>query len=175
MNKTQRRIRWMTTAAVGLAMTLAGAAVIVAQDTPNQGRPSARGGGPGVGRGGPLGGGPMGQNGFMPLVPNLTDAQGVQMKSIAERHRAQVEPLMEQLRTARLSLEDAIVTSPVDDATIRLRSAEVANAEADLAVARAHAYADVVAILTPEQVKQLQTRRDRVRQRRQDGPPAGRR
>lgn len=174
MDKTQLIIRWLTAGAVGVIMIVAGAAITVAQDNPTQGPPPGRFGGPGGGRGGPFGGGPMGPGALLPRVPNVTDAQRDQLKSIADSHKAELQPLMEQLRTAQIALEDAIVASPVDEATIRLKSAEVANAEADMAVARAHVNAEVMAVLTPEQVKELQTRRDQMRQRRQNGPPARR-
>jgi Spy/CpxP family protein refolding chaperone len=107
-------------------------------------------------------------------VPDLTDAQREQIRAIADRHQAEMRPLLEKLRTAQVALEDAIVTNPTDEATIRLRSADVASAEADLAVVRGQVYAEVVALLTPEQQQKLQQQRQQMKQRRADGPRARR-
>jgi Spy/CpxP family protein refolding chaperone len=106
----------------------------------------------------------------MPRVRDLTDAQREQTKAIADRHQPEIQPVMEQLRTAQAALDEAIVSNPSDEATIRLKSADVAAAEAELAVIRARIYSEVLTVLTPEQQQQLQEQRSRMRERLQSGP-----
>ena len=120
-----------------------------------QGGPGGRFGGPG-GRGGP--GGPMGALG--PLGPimrqvNLTDAQREQVRSIVESHRDEMQALGERARPAHEALQAAINSGTFDEGTIRARYAEVANVEADVAVAQARVYSEVFQILTPEQQAQV--------------------
>ena len=176
MITSQKNFRWVAGAAAAIALTVVGVAAM-RQAGPNQAPPSGQARpprpGPGGGRGfgAPFGGGPLG-GGLMPRVPDLTDAQRDQMRAIAERHQADIRPLMETLRAAQIALEDAIVANPTDEATIRLKSADVAFAEADFAVARAQVYAEVAALLTPEQLQKLQAQREQMRQRRTNGPPA---
>src|SRR5437867_3643273 len=54
-----------------------------------------RGGGPGIGRGGP--GGPMAMAGIDPR--DLTDAQREQIKAIRERHAADMKPVMDRVQS----------------------------------------------------------------------------
>ena len=180
LNTSQVIIRWVAGTAAAMVLTAAGATAIRAQADPNQTPPSGQARpprpGPGGGRGfgGPFGGGSL-DGPLMPRVPDLTDAQRDQMKAIADRHQADIRPLMDTLGEAQMALEDAIVANPSDEATVRLKSADVASAEADLAVARAQVYAEVVALLTPEQQQRLQEQREQMKQRRANGPPARRR
>jgi Spy/CpxP family protein refolding chaperone len=175
-NMTSRRIiQWVAGSTAAVALTAIGVATIRAQSGQTHGPPAQtdqRRPGGGRGFGGPFGGGPGGP--LIPRVPDLTDAQREQIRAIADRHQAEMRPLLEKLRTAQVALEDAIVTNPTDEATIRLRSADVASAEADLAVVRGQVYAEVVALLTPEQQQKLQQQRQQMKQRRADGPRARR-
>jgi protein CpxP len=114
-----------------------------------------------MGRGGP--GGPFGD--MMLGRLDLTDAQREQIRTIVEARRAATDPLTERARTAREALQDAIETQPVDAATIRARSAELAAVEADLAVARAELHAEIVGVLTSEQQTELAQIREERDQR----------
>jgi len=90
----------------------------------------------------------------------LTDAQRDQIKTIAASHKDEWKALGDRARTAHEALNDAVTADSIDEALIRQKSADVAAVDADLAVARAHAHADVFQILTAEQkaqVKQMQT------------------
>ncbi len=162
---------------VALALAAGAAGFAAAQDGGGNsgGRHSMRDGGPGgpggargfMGRGGP--GGPLGGFMFGPL--DLTDAQEEQVKTILETRRAASEPLLERAQSARTALHEAIETQPVDEATIRARSAELASVEADLAVARAQVQAEIVGLLTDEQKAELaemrEDRADRMEDRRE--------
>jgi len=116
---------------------------------------------PFIGRGGPGGQsrpGRIGPMGFLPPLGGrlqLTDAQRQQVKAIADSHRDEWKALADRARPAHDALRAAITADTIDESLIRQTSAEVAAVEADMAVARAHAYAEVVQILTPDQKKTL--------------------
>jgi protein CpxP len=101
--------------------------------------------------------------GMLPMLGrqiDLTDAQKDQIKAIADSHKADWQALAERARTAHAALNAAVMADTVDEALIRQKSAEVAAVDADLAVARARAHAEVSQLLTPEQKAQLKARRD---------------
>jgi len=171
MKTSRKMLIWITGAGAVFALTAIGIATIRAQadqgqggNSPVQAGPRRPGPGGGRGFGGPFGGGPF-AGPLMPRVRDLTDAQREQMKAIADRHQPEIQPVMEQLRTAQAALDEAIVSNPTDEATIRLKSADVAAAEAELAVIRARIYSEVLTVLTPEQEQ-----RSRMRERLQSGP-----
>ena len=133
------------------------------QDPNSQPRPF-RGRGPG-GPGGPDGpGGFRGPGGPMGMLPRLgreielTDAQRDQIKAIAESHKDEWNALANRARTAHIALNDAVTVDPINDALIRQKSSEASAVDADMAVARARAYAEVFQILTAEQKKKLEVR-----------------
>jgi len=143
---------------------------------PGQGGPG-RFGGPG-GPGGPgRFGGPGGPMGMLPPLPpqlGLSDAQRDQVKAIAGSHKDEWKALADRGRTAHEALDGVITADVVDDGMIRQKSAETAAVEADMAVARAHAYAEVLQILTADQKAQLKTMQAQMK-KRMGGQNAGRR
>jgi Spy/CpxP family protein refolding chaperone len=162
MTSTVKRITLGTVAGL-LALGLGAGAYVHAQDQNTQ-RPERpfNGGHGGPGRmGGP--GGPMAMLPMLGRVINLTDAQKDQIKAIAEAHKDEWKAIFDRERTAREALNAAITAETVNDTLIRQKSAEVAAVEADAAVARAHAHAEVVQILTAEQQAQLKDLQTRVR------------
>ena len=169
MNATFTRIALGTAAAL-LALGPGAGVFVHAQDqNTNQPPRSFMGrGGPGGRFGGP--GGPGGPMGMLPMLGrelNLTDAQRDQIKAIADSHKTEWQALAQRERTARMALNDAITADAVDEAAIRQKSSEVAAVEADLAVARAHAHAEVLQVLSPAQKTTLQEMKQRHLQRRQ--------
>ena len=86
----------------------------------------------------------------------LTDAQQTQIKSIAESHKADMQAVMKQVGDARRTLLTAQVTGQTDD-QIRQVSGQVAQAEANAAVAEAHIIAEVMQVLTADQQAQVKT------------------
>jgi periplasmic protein CpxP/Spy len=139
--------------------------------------PGRRGGGPGAGAfSGPLGGGRG--LGLGAADVDLSDAQRQQIRSILGQARESNRPLADRLRDAQRALRTATMAAPVDENQIRAASAALAGVQADLAVARARAQSDVMAVLTPDQqakvtearqrrMQRLEQRRERVEQRRQ--------
>jgi Spy/CpxP family protein refolding chaperone len=99
----------------------------------------------------------------------MTEVQKDQIKNIAAGHRDEWKALGDRARSAHQALQQAVTADTVDETLIRQRSAEVAAVEADTAVARARAYAEVFQILTAEQkakARELRTRmQDRLKER----------
>jgi len=157
---TRQRIALAAGAAL-LAVAATGAGLYAAVQNTNPGpAPFMRGwtGGPG-GRGGF--GGPMGLLAMFGRQLNLTDPQKEQIKNIAASHRDEWKALADRERTARQALNQAMTAESVDEGLIRARSAEVAAVQADVAVARARAHAEVFKILTPEQKAKVQEMRSK--------------
>ena len=158
-------------ATVALMLGLGAGVFALAQNT-NQGPPPFMG--RGMGRGGPGGGGPMGMLPMLGPQLGLSDAQKDQIKTIAASHQDEWKSLGDRARTAHEALMAAVTADTVDESLIRQRSAAVAAVDADLAVARAHAHAEVFQILTPDQkakARALQTEmQGRMKQR---GPGRG--
>ena len=146
--------------ATGVLVLGVGAGVYAtAQNTNQDPRPFSRGGR----MGGP--GGPMGMLPMLARELNLTDAQKAQIKTIADSHRDEWKALGDRARTAHEALQQAVTADTVDEGLIRQRSAEVAAVEADMAVARARAHAEVFQLLTPEQKTQAKTLQSQVQER----------
>jgi Spy/CpxP family protein refolding chaperone len=164
MNATVTRMA-VTLGAGLVALAVSAGAYVHAQDqNTNPQPPPFRGrglgpGGPGRGPGGPMGMLPM----FGPQL-GLTDAQKDQIKAIATTHTDEWKALADRGRTAHLALDAAITADTVDDALIRQKSAEASAVDADAAVARAHAYAEVLQILTADQKAQLKTLQAEMKQ-----------
>jgi len=168
MKTSMKRIA-LGAAAGLLAIGVGAGAFVHAQDqtAAPPARPFRGPGGPG-GRGGWLGGpgGPMGMLPMMARELNLTDAQRTQAKAIADAHKDEWKALFDRERTARIALNEAVAADTVDEGLVRQKSAEAAMVESDIAVARAHAYAQFVQILTPDQRGRLKEIRARVHDRR---------
>jgi protein CpxP len=170
----------LTVGAGLIAAGVSAGAYLHAQDgnTTPQPPPFRRGMGP-DGPGGPgRFGGPGGRGGPMGMLPmlgpqiGLTDAQRDQIKAIADAHTNEWKALADRAQTAHEALNDTVIADAIDEATIRQKSAEVAAIDADLAVARAHAHAEVFQILTSEQkaqVKKMQAEMKNRMKNRQAG------
>jgi periplasmic protein CpxP/Spy len=166
----------MTAAVTRIALTLgaglialgvsAGAYVHAQDQNTNPQPPPFRG--RGMGPGGP-GRGPGGPMGMLPMLGpriGLTDAQKDQIKAIADTHKDDWKALADRSRAAHMAVDAAISADTIDEATIRQKSAEAAAVEADMAVARAHARAEVWQILTADQKMQLKTMQTEMKQRK---------
>jgi Spy/CpxP family protein refolding chaperone len=159
MNLTVKRMA-LTLGAGLIAVGVGAGAYLHAQDgnTNQQPPPFRRGMGPG-GPGGPgRFGGPGGPMGMLPMLGpglGLTDAQRDQIKGIADAHKDEWKALADRERAAHIALDAAIAADTVNEVAIRQKSAEAAAVDADVAVARAHARAEVFQILTADQKTQL--------------------
>jgi Spy/CpxP family protein refolding chaperone len=175
MNGTMKRIS-MGIGATVVAVAMAGGAYAAGQNISGGGHPGYRdaaqgpggpggggfGGPGGRGRGGP--GGPGGVLGPMMLGRlDLTDAQKERVKGIVESHQAEMKTLGTKAMKAQRALEDAVVGDTFDEATVRMRAAEVGSVEADFTVARARVYSEVFQALTADQQKKLKDMRTEMR------------
>jgi Spy/CpxP family protein refolding chaperone len=125
-------------------------------------------GGPGM-RGGP--GGPAG----LPLRElDLTDAQHQQVRTIMESHRDEQKAVGDRMQAARKALHEAIAADAFNEAAIRAAAVEIGAAEGDAAVLQAKIHGEVIAILTPEQVKKAKELRAEMENRMKDGRGRGR-
>jgi Spy/CpxP family protein refolding chaperone len=152
-----------------IALGVSAGAYVHAQDqNTSQEPPPFRGrgmgpGGPGRGPGGP--GGPMGMLPMLAPQLGLTQTQRDQIKAIADSHKDEWKTLADRGRAAHMALDEAVTADAVDEGLIRRKSAEVAAVEADTAVARAHTHAEVLQILTADQISQLKAMKGQRRGR----------
>lgn len=125
--------------------------------------------------------GPMGMERLLGQL-DLTDAQRDQVRAVMREHDSELEALVEKTRAAHRAQHAAITATPLDEAEIRARGADLAAALTDTAVLRARIHEQVAQILTPEQrakAEQLRTERAsrieerhrRWQQRGQAAPP----
>ena len=175
MTATVKRLT-LTAGAALVAIGIGAGAYVHAQDqntTPQPPPFRGRGMGPG-GRGlGP--GGPMGMLPMLGPRLGLTDTQRDQIKAIADAHKDEWKTLADRGRTAHIALDDAITADSLNEALIRQNSAEAAAVDADIAVARAHAHAEVLQILTADQKAQLKTMQAEMKKRMSAPQDAGHR
>ena len=152
--------RFKSALAAGLmAVTIAGAAAhVIAQDGPQ------RRGGPEMGRRGPGFGGPE----FGAL--DLTDDQRAQMRKIREARQSEFKAAGDKLGAAREGMRALIEADTINESAIRAKSAEVAAAEAEVAILNAKVRAESLQILTSEQQAKLKelraSRQGQMKQRR---------
>jgi protein CpxP len=171
MTKTVTRISLGLGIAL-IALGITGGVHAFAQNTnqgpaPFTGRGMMRPGGPmgPGGRGGP--GGPMGMLPMLAPRLGLTDTQRDQIKKIAQSHRGEWQALADRALAAHQSLNEAVTADAIDESLIRQRSADVAAVEADVAIARANAHAEVLQLLTADQKAQLKTMQSQMKNRMQ--------
>ena len=143
----------LAVAAVALTLVAASAGAVLAQ-----GR-GPHGGGFG------LGFGPFGFRGMGLLAAalDLTDEQQTQIKGILSQHRDEFRAVAEQVRPKRDALQEAIVAG--DEATIRARVTDLAQAGGDAAVLASKVHAEVMQVLTPEQQQKASELRERFKSR----------
>ena len=136
----------------------------------------------GPGPGGPRGGGPgfglrAPQAGLSLRALDLTDAQQEQVRQLTQQNREQMRALMDRMRAAQESRRAAIEAFPFNEAQVRSAMQELADVEADLAVAQARLQSDIYALLSADQQQRLQKfraerearakqRQERLQQRR---------
>ncbi len=141
---------------------------------PGQMGPGMMGRGPGM-RGGPGMGGPGGPGGPMGLIGrglhgiDLTEDQRAKIRDIAESHRDEFAAIADRMGPAREALHEAITADAADEQAIRTAAAAVAAVDVDAALLHAKAHAEMFAVLTPEQQKQVKELRTRMQERMKDG------
>jgi len=139
-----------------MAAVVAVLGITVGLGTAALAQPRGPGGGEHRGRHGEFAG--LGQLG-------LSDDQRQEVRRIMDLHKAEHQSIEERLREARRAQAEAVMAVPVDEASVRGRSAELAKVESDAAVLRAKVHAEVYNVLTPEQQEKAKTLRAEREQR----------
>jgi periplasmic protein CpxP/Spy len=142
--------------AAGIVAALAGGTAISFAQGPGQGGPGIQG---------------RGQRGRMDVGlrgVQLTDAQREQVRAIMESHREEFENARKAIGEAHRAFAEAGRAATVDESAIRTRSTAVANAMAEDAILRARVRSEVHALLTPEQLQQLNEREATLQKRMQE-------
>ena len=102
----------------------------------------------------------------------LSADQKAQVKAILRSHAAEIEAQLTASAAARRALHDAIKTQPVDEAAIRARAAEEGVVRANGSVLFAKIRAEVLPILTAEQMQRLQALDEKMKGRAAHGAKA---
>ncbi|MGC2477192.1 MAG: Spy/CpxP family protein refolding chaperone [Candidatus Sulfotelmatobacter sp.] len=122
-------------------------------------------------------GGPMGH--FFAAKLNLTDEQKAQAKSIWEKERPTVKPLMQQERQLDMQLRQ-YVEGNFDQAKVQAIAAQKAQVQTQLTVEQTRIHNEMYQLLTADQktqLKQLEAQHEarmqqRMQQHSNDEPPA---
>ncbi|HEY6508498.1 MAG TPA: Spy/CpxP family protein refolding chaperone, partial [Vicinamibacterales bacterium] len=102
-------------------------------------------------------------------LSSLTDAQREQLRELAGQRRAELATSLRQVADARRALAASAETGQVDES----KAVELGAAVSALALGRARAQAEALAVLTPDQRAELTKRRDQMRQWREARPGGG--
>ena len=145
-----RRFRNVALSAV-VAAVAAGGALAYAQG-PDSGGLRGRGPGFGPGPGGP-------QAGLSLRALDLTEAQQEQVRQLSQQGREQMRALMDRMRAAQDARRQAVEAIPFNESQVRAAMRDLAELQADLAVAEARLQSDIYALLTAEQQQRLQQMR----------------
>lgn len=81
----------------------------------------------------------------------LSDAQRQQVRALFQTERQKNAAVLDALGSERRALRDLVHSGSAEEGAIRAQSAKVAALQADVAVARAAAAKQFIALLTPEQ------------------------
>ena len=93
---------------------------------------------------------------------DLSDTQREQVRDVLKSHRDAILASVQQVRTARSGLRQAIDAEPVDEGAIRGRAADLGRAEADASVLRAQIRVEILPILNDDQKRKLADFRTRA-------------
>jgi len=96
---------------------------------------------------------------------DLSDDQKAQVKTILRAHAAEIQAQLKAGQEARRSLHDAILTDPIDEATIRARAADLSRVEGDGAVLYAKVRGEIFPLLRDDQKQKIADFRARMRAR----------
>jgi Spy/CpxP family protein refolding chaperone len=158
MSTTRRFALGIGTAVIALGIT---AALYASSIQNTAGDPP-----PFIGHRGPMAlGAPLGQLRMIASRLGLSDAQKEQIKGVFQAHHDEWTSLAGRALAAHKALEEAVSADTIDDSAIRQRSADVAAVQADIAVAGAHARAEVFQLLTPDQRAQAKSIQSKIEQR----------
>ena len=148
------------TLGAAVALVLVGGGVAAAQGPGGQGRQGLRGlrGAPGIELRG----------------ADLTDGQREQIRALVQQSRESGQAVREELRQAQAAQREALAVVPVNEGLVRSTTPAVTEAQAEAALVQARLRADMLALLTPDQLEMIEdaraareARQERVRERRE--------
>jgi len=113
--------------------------------------------------------------GFFADYLNLTDTQQAQVKSIMQKERPTLKPLMQQSRQIDQQLHQFAIGT-YDEAKVRALATQKAQVEAELTVQRTRIHNELFQVLTTDQqskMKEVEARHEaRMQKHMQQAPPA---
>jgi len=118
-------------------------------------------------------GGPLGPLGRALHRLDLSDAQRTQIDAIVTEAKPGIEALREQLRSGREAFRAAHPPTTFDEAAIRAHATEQGKIRTELAVSTAGVRAQVLGVLTADQLARLKAIREEMNRR--GGPGRDRR
>jgi Spy/CpxP family protein refolding chaperone len=98
---------------------------------------------------------------------NLTEDQKAKLKEIQQAGKDSLKSAIDEVRTARDTLQSALLANPENTADIQAKATTLGNAQSALTVQRALQQAKINAVLTPAQRTILASRKKRQQRRRQ--------
>ena len=123
------------------------------------------GDGPGFGRP-DFGRGPL--SGRLAQKLELSEEQKTQIEAMHGEHRDEIEPLVAEVREARQSVGDLMMSEAFDEEALRAAAQLAADVHVELTVIRARHRNELKSVLTAEQLERLAELRDERRERRPD-------
>lgn len=99
---------------------------------------------------------------------DLTEEQSARIRAIRDAHRDAAEARRQQMGDAFFERFDEELTATFDEAQVRARAEEHARLRIEAEVERARHRAELLAVLTPEQLAQLNENRTRFAERRSE-------
>ena len=168
----------LSLAAGALALTFATVAPLVAHNDQGPQGPPPMGGGPfrGPGGRGPMGHGPRGPMGMLgglgPAIhqAGVTEDQQQQIKAVMDSHRDEFRAIGERMKAAHEGMRALVEADTIDEGAIRAKTQEVAVVEADQAIVGAKVRAEILTLLTPEQLEKVKQFRAEMQKRMEQGP-----
>ena len=108
------------------------------------------------------------------LALNLTQAQQGKILEIMDKYREENNGLRQRMRKARSEIRDVIASEKLDEAALRNALRKTSSVREDIFVQRARMRAEIKKVLTPDQLRLLESRKDRLHKEcgRYDGKKA---
>jgi Spy/CpxP family protein refolding chaperone len=88
-------------------------------------------------------------------MQDLTEDQRKKVEEANKAYSEKAMPVFGRLTTARRELEALVNADKIDEAAIRAKAKDIADAEADLAIARGQRHAKLREFLSPEQARRF--------------------
>ena len=100
------------------------------------------------------------------LELNLTQAQQDKILETLDKYREDNDGLRQRMRKARSEIRDVISSENLDEATLRKALRKTSSLREDIFVNRTRMRAEIKQVLTPDQIRLLESRKDRFRKDR---------